>query len=156
MRGWFLMSPIFLIALLFMGCVQSDGSVRGLAPFKPGGKFLSDKPIEFSEEDIKARQNILRNITNVGDVPGKTEGTAVFEGEVLEKEYRDGLKAVKTKMAISTVVYGLPSGTVFLDLYTPLSKYGIEFEVGGKYRVGAVRQKLDYWWTWTWMGTFAY
>ena len=145
MRVSFLMSPIFLIASGL--CPKGWEWKRVSTILKPGGKFLSDKPIEFSKEEIKARENILRNITHSGDAPGKPEGTAVFEGEVLGKEYLDGRNAMKIKMAISTVVYGLPSGTVFLDRYTPLSQYGIECEVGGKYRVGAVRQQLDYWWT---------
>ena len=153
MKIEFLIFPISLITLLLMGCVQSDGSVRVLSD-KASGKFFSDKPIEFTEEEIKARQNKLRNISHRSDVAENTDLTSVFEGEVVEKEYIDRLKAIKIKIAISTVVFGLKGGAVLLDVYTPLNKNGIQFEVGKKYRVSAVQMELEYW-TWIWMGTYS-
>ncbi len=147
------MFPMFLIALLLVGCVQSDGSVKVISD-KPGGKFFSDKPIEFSKEEIMARQEKLRTINKKSDVGEKIDLTLVFEGKVIKKEYIDRRNAMKIKMTISKIVYGLKSKTIFIDIYTPLNKNGIQFEVGKKYKIAAVQKKLEYW-TWAWMGTFA-
>ena len=63
MRIGFLMSPIYLMTLLLMGCVQSDGSVRVLSD-KASGKFFSDKPIEFSEEEDRDPPGRVGNDTS--------------------------------------------------------------------------------------------
>ena len=83
-----------------------------------------------------------------------TDRTSVFEGVVVEKGYLDRLNAIKVEIAVSMILYGLESETVLMEVYTPLSKNGVEFEVGGKYRVAAVKMKEEFW-TWIWMGTYA-
>lgn len=147
------MFRIFIITLMLVGCVQSDGSVKVLSD-KASGSFLSEKPVEISDEEIIAKQNRLGTINQRSDVHDKTDLTLVFEGEIIKKEYIDRLNIIKVKIAISKVVFGLKSNATLLDIYTPSNKNGIEFEVGKKYKIAAVQKKLEYW-TWIWMGTYA-
>ena len=149
MRIEILIFPIYIIVLLLVGgCIQNDGGVKVLS-----GLPFESKVKELSEEEIKSKQNDLRKIHQRDDVAYKTESTSVFIGEVIEKGYVPEINAIKAKIAISKVMWGLKDGAVLVDVYTPLSKYGIGFEIGKPYKILAVEMRQVYW-TWIWLGTY--
>ncbi|WLQ15929.1 hypothetical protein O5O45_08375 [Hahella aquimaris] len=138
-----LLKPLVLaFPILVSGCVNHDGIVTG----------LDGEPVQVAHDEIMQKKCYLSRVSNLSDLHDKTEGGAVFEGVVVDKEV-DASSMAKVQVKTSWILYGVKSAKVFVET-SEKSPYGVDFVVGESYRILAHYDESDQLKTWTWLGTY--
>lgn len=129
------------LSIVLVGCVSPNGIVTG----------IDGKPIQVTDDEINQQKCMLSRVKEVSDLHDRIEGAAIFEGVVINKRVSSSA-IVKAEVEVSWVLHGVEAKKVNVET-SENSPYGIDFEIGKHYRIGAYEENGTLK-TWSWMGTY--